>query len=226
MSNCSVTPIRLGVAILGAGASSRMGTPKLLLPWGAATVMEHLIALWRALGTMQVAVVCAPPPGAVEAELDRLGFPKENRILNSNPERGMFSSVQCAARWNGWNPALTHWAFVLGDQPHVKFGTLKQVLDFAAANVESICQPSRHSRPRHPVIVPGNVLSRLAASEAAHLKRFLLTQSELTALCEIDDPALDLDLDTPEDYKHVLRAFPPAESDRFFPPSLDAATRA
>jgi len=74
------------------------------------------------------------------------------------------------------------------------------------------------------VIVPRNALSRLAASEAPHLKRFLLTQSELTALCEIDDPALDHDLDTPEDYEHVLRAFPPAVSDRSFPPSLNAST--
>ena len=33
----------LGVIILGAGASSRMGRPKLLLPWGDTSVIGHLI---------------------------------------------------------------------------------------------------------------------------------------------------------------------------------------
>ena len=40
----------IGVIILGAGASSRMGRPKLLLPWGDTSVIGHLIRQWQALG--------------------------------------------------------------------------------------------------------------------------------------------------------------------------------
>ena len=36
--------------ILGAGASSRMGQPKLLLPWGATSVLGHQISTWQVLG--------------------------------------------------------------------------------------------------------------------------------------------------------------------------------
>ncbi|MGH7953692.1 MAG: NTP transferase domain-containing protein, partial [Limisphaerales bacterium] len=32
----------LAAIILGAGASARMGRPKLLLPWGGTTVVGHL----------------------------------------------------------------------------------------------------------------------------------------------------------------------------------------
>ena len=39
-----------GVIILAAGASSRMGRPKMLLPWGATSVLGHLIGQWQTLG--------------------------------------------------------------------------------------------------------------------------------------------------------------------------------
>jgi hypothetical protein len=47
----------LAVILLGAGASSRMGRPKLLLPWAGTTVIGRLIAQWRELGAGQIAVV-------------------------------------------------------------------------------------------------------------------------------------------------------------------------
>ena len=43
-----------GVIILGAGASSRMGRPKLLLPWRGTTVIGHIIYQWRELGAAQI----------------------------------------------------------------------------------------------------------------------------------------------------------------------------
>ena len=139
-----------GVVLLAAGASRRMGQPKLLLPWGATSVLGHLVQLWRALGAAQIAVVRPPRTGALELELDRLGFPAANRISNPAPDRGMFSSIQCAAGWPGWQARLTHWAIVLGDQPHVRQETLQQLLDFSAAHPAQVCQPARLGHGRHP----------------------------------------------------------------------------
>src|ERR1017187_7331029 len=107
----------VGVVILGAGRSARMGQPKLLLPWGGTSVLGHLIEQWQALGARQIAIVCAARDQTMQMELDRLSFAKINRICNPAPEGGMFSSIQCAVRWPGWQSALTHWAIVLGDQP-------------------------------------------------------------------------------------------------------------
>src|SRR5271169_6647644 len=89
----------LGVVILGAGASSRMGRPKLLLPWKDTTIVGHLIRQWRGLGARQIAVVHRPGDAPLAAELDRLDFPAKDRIVNPQPERGMFSSIVCAAEW-------------------------------------------------------------------------------------------------------------------------------
>lgn len=199
--------VHLGAIILGAGASSRMGKPKLLLPWGGTSVVGHLIKLWRTVGANPVTIVCASNDEAIQRELSRLGVPEDARITNPQPERGMFSSIQCAAQWERWAPELTHWAIILGDQPHVPVSTLRALLAFAAAHPNRICQPSRHGRPRHPVIVPRQAFVLLAGSQARDLREFLKTQAEPVALCDIDDAALDLDLDYPADYEQAVKGF-------------------
>jgi molybdenum cofactor cytidylyltransferase len=195
----------LGVVILAAGRSARMGKPKLLLPWAATSVLGHLIEQWQALRSRQIAVVCAPCNQPIQAELDRLGFPAQNLIINPAPDQGMFSSIRCAVQWPGWQEVLTHWAIVLGDQPHLQPQTLRQVLDFSAAHPARICQPARHGHARHPVLLPEAVFRRIAGSAEATLKEFIAAQPRQAALCELDDPGLDLDIDRPEDYDKAVR---------------------
>ena len=195
----------VGVVILAAGRSTRMGRPKLLLPWGRTSVLGHLIRQWRRLGAEQVAVVCAAGDQATQAELDRLRFPKQDRIANPAPERGMFSSIRCAAQWPGWNGALTHWAIMLGDQPHLRHETLRRALEFTAAHTDAVCQPTQGGHRRHPVFLPRRAFLRLAGSAAADLKEFLSAMPRPVALCELEDPGLDLDIDRPEDYQQALR---------------------
>lgn len=198
--------IPFAVVILAAGASSRMGRPKMLLPWGEASVIGHLVSTWRQLGARQLTVVCAPGHGALHVELERAGVPPEHRILNPTPQLGMFSSVLRAAHWTGWQPELTHWVLSLGDQPHVRLETLRALLEFAAAHPESICQPAYQGRRRHPVILPKRAFTALSHSKAEHLKQFLQDFSSV-ASCEVNDPGLNLDLDTPEDYERAIKQF-------------------
>ncbi len=196
------SPFSLGAVLLGAGRSRRMGRPKLLLPWQGASVLGHLLAQWQAAGAGQIAIVCAAGDRAIELELDRLAFPAAHRIFNPAPDRGMFSSIQCAAQWPDWQSALTHFAIALGDQPHLRQATLQALVRFSAAHPAQVCQPSRAARPRHPVFLPKAAFLDLAASPAAHLMEFLA--SFHIALCELDDPGLDLDLDCPADYEKAL----------------------
>ena len=200
----SVSP---GVVILAAGASSRMGKPKLLLPWGGTSVLGHLIQQWQAVCARQIGVVLAPDHKAVAAELDRLGFPITNRIFNPTPERGMFSSIQCAAQWPGWDSRLTHWVIVLGDQPHLQLETLRTLLEFSASHSESVCQPGRNQRARHPVLLPCRMFERLKESRAETLKQFLQDTGAERKLCELDDAGLDFDIDLLADYERAVRFY-------------------
>ncbi len=192
----------LGVIILAAGRSARMGKPKLLLPWEGTSVVGHLLATWSGLGAKQIVVVCAENDQPMEAELDHLVFPSAGRIYNPLPERGMFSSIQCSARWPGWTGGLTHWAVVLGDQPHLGDETLRTLLAFAATHAQQVCQPQHGGHRRHPVILPRPAFERLADTTSPDLKEFL--NSCEIALCALDDPGLALDIDLPEDYEKAL----------------------
>jgi molybdenum cofactor cytidylyltransferase len=201
--------VSVGVVILAAGQSTRMGRPKLLLPWGRTSVLGHLIRQWRALGAKQIAVVCAPANHPIQAELNHLGFPVRNRIINPAPKRGMFSSIRSAAQWPGWQPALNRWAITLGDQPHLRRQTLRRVLDFSAAHPAKVCQPARCGHGRHPVLLPRAVFRQLGSSRARTLKGFLRVRQRQVVLCELDDPGLDLDIDRPEDYRKAIRTAGP-----------------
>jgi CTP:molybdopterin cytidylyltransferase MocA len=138
-------------------------------------------------------------------ELDRLNFPPGNRVVNLTAESGMFSSVVCAANWNGWEPAISAWTIVLGDQPHLQNKTLQTLLAFHQAHPNSICQPSYGGHGRHPVLLPRGAWTELAWSKAHTLKDFLRETSTPLLECPIDDPHLELDLDTPEDYIKLRR---------------------
>jgi len=115
----------------------------------------------------------------------------------------MFSSIRCAAMWNGWGPKLTHVVITLGDQPHLRVETLQAVMALAKEQPDRICQPRRNGHLRHPVILPTDCFNRLLDTNASTLKEFL--ESQAVAGCDVDDPGLDLDIDEPADYERALR---------------------
>jgi len=199
----------LGVVLLAAGASARMGKPKLLLPWANTSVLGHQLRIWQELGAEQIGVVCAPEPHPVHLELNRLQGAHTERIINAHPEHGMFSSIRSAARWEGWSRNLTHWALVLGDQPHVPLEVLQALLEFAAVHRHRVSQPARAGHPRHPVVMPAPVFLELRTCPEETLKDFLDARRDRIALCDLNHGSLDLDLDSPADYERALREFAP-----------------
>jgi molybdenum cofactor cytidylyltransferase len=197
-------PIALGVVILAAGASSRMGRPKMLLPWKGTTLLGYAIKRWTQVAPAQLAVVCAADNADVAAELDRLASSRAGRVINPNSTRGMFSSIQCAARWEGWKPGLTHWAIGLGDQPELRPATVRALIGFAAQNQTNICQPAFGGRARHPVVLPRLAWNELAVASNETLRDFLHARSANVRLLQVTDPGVALDLDDPGEYERAL----------------------
>ena len=117
----------------------------------------------------------------------------------------MFSSLQCAANWPGWETDLTHWAIVLGDQPHIGEDTLRRVLEASTSALDKVCQPRQAGHRRHPVIMPKSVFRGMGHSQLGNLKEYLNTQNEI--FCELDDPALALDIDRVEDYERAKKMY-------------------
>ena len=193
----------LGVVILGAGASVRMGRPKLLLPWRGTSVIAHLVAQWRRLEATQIAIVCRREDKLLATELRRIGFPPRHCIVNPNPERGMFSSIVCAAKWKGWDARVTAWVISLGDQPHLQMETLRTVLLFHARHPDAVCQPFFEKHRRHPVLLPRDAFLALRKTHASNLHEYLQRSNFKRMECSIEDSGLSLDLDYPEDYNRL-----------------------
>jgi len=173
------------------------------LPWEETTIIGHLISQWQQLDATQIAIVIRPNDTALLEELKRLNFPQQNCIENSQPERGMFSSIICAANWNGWNAEISHFAIALGDQPHLQMKTLQTLLKFVRQHPANICQPACGGKTGHPVILPRDIFDGLQCTQAGTLKDFLKHFSARSVQCVINDSGVTLDLDTPEDYNRV-----------------------
>jgi CTP:molybdopterin cytidylyltransferase MocA len=114
----------------------------------------------------------------------------------------MFGSIRSAANWQGWQAGMTHWAIVLGDQPHLKLTTLRRLLDLATEHSDVVCQPQYQGRFAHPVLMPKHIFFKLPQTHHETLKDFLQTQRVLGCAC--DDCGLVLDIDRPEDYQRAL----------------------
>ena len=194
-------PVAFGIVILAAGASTRMGRCKLLLPWGEKTILTHLLDQWRNAVASQIAPVIDPSNELLRKALALAGFSASGWIENLSPQLGMFSSLQQASRWTGWLSTLTHWIISLGDQPHIQISTLRLLLDIARKNPTRICQPALHGRAAHPIILPANNFRELAQKDIANLRDYIRTREAFRLRLPVDDAGVSEDLNTPEDYE-------------------------
>ena len=194
--------IAFATVVLAAGRSVRMGRSKLLLPWGTTTVLGQIVQQWHHLSARRIGVVCAAGNAPIVAEIERLAMPGTHPIDSQSSASGMFGSVRSAASWQGWLPDLTHWAIVLGDQPHLKLTTLRQLLDLATKHYDVVCQPQYQGRFAHPVLMPKHIFLQLPQTRHETLRDFLQAQRVLGCAC--DDSGLALDIDWPEDYLRAL----------------------
>lgn len=81
----------IAVIILAAGASSRMGRTKALLPWRGKTVLEHLVAQVEAAAINRLVVVT----GASHAEIaGRTALGSDRLCENQDWEQGMGTSIR------------------------------------------------------------------------------------------------------------------------------------
>ncbi|HXT22069.1 MAG TPA: nucleotidyltransferase family protein [Thermoanaerobaculia bacterium] len=182
-----------------AGASSRMGRPKLALPWGASTVLESTLAALREGGVPAAVVVLAPagpladwePPAGVHT------------VVNPDPARGMASSILTGI---AALPAVPDPLLVCpADLPALRASTVAALLA-AYAERGGIVVP-RHGRRRgHPVLISPRWQARIpeVAGGEGGLRRILELAAGAVHELPVDDPGSVRDVDTPEDYARLL----------------------
>jgi molybdenum cofactor cytidylyltransferase len=191
--------------IPAAGHSRRMGRPKLALPLGEKTVLEHVIGAVRDGGVERVLLVLAPHV----AFLDRIGRDAGAEVLlltAATPD--MRTTVQRGLDWidEHWHPApADQWLLVPADHPVLDprvIRALSQALDQAAA---SIAVPSFGGKRGHPTLISWTHVAALRSVPYdqglnAYLRRFTKETVEVSW----QDDSVILDVDTPDDYDKMM----------------------
>lgn len=186
--------------LLAAGASTRMGRPKPLLDFRGETFLDRQIALFAAVCQPVIAVLghSAAQIAAGLARADRATL-----VLNSRPERGQLSSLQCGLRALPPSAAVF---FLPVDSPGVLPGTLRRLLDALQSSPEKeLVIPTHAGRRGHPVLVRGALIPEFLALDSTATARDVVHAHRASTLyLDVDDPAIHLDIDDPAAYEALL----------------------
>ncbi|MEM8859053.1 MAG: nucleotidyltransferase family protein [Chloroflexota bacterium] len=195
----------LGV-VLAAGASSRMGTSKMALKWGESTVLETTL---RNASLSSVTDILLVTGGYLELIECLPGVRTQSQVHNSNYATGeMISSIKLALNWIESRDFQPDGVFVLpGDMPLISDEMIDQLIDRWQASPTMIVAPIYDQKRGHPVLFPYEIFQQFKTLPAESVPRDLLKRfQDRMIFVEIADPAVLIDIDTPEAYKeHRLR---------------------
>jgi len=190
--------------VLAAGLSRRMGTNKLLLPFGEHTVLAQVVSVLQACPLAEIVIVTGHEREKIEASLGRHGAKCGGLrfVYNPNFAAGdMLSSIQAGLRAmrSDCDAAL----IVLGDQPQIEQRIVEQVI--AAHAPGTVIIPSFNRRGGHPILIDHACWGEILALPLdASLRELLRAHPDWPRYIEVDTESILRDMDTPEDYRRVI----------------------
>jgi molybdenum cofactor cytidylyltransferase len=152
----------LAAVILSAGASSRMGRPKALLPYREGTFLEHLIEVTRhpLIGETRVVLGAGAEDIRTIAKIE-----PSIVVLNGNWEQGQLSSI-CAGLRSLEAIATDGIVLCPVDHPLVSARLVGDLVERFYENNKPIVLPTYKGRRGHPVIFSSALYPNLLAAPA------------------------------------------------------------
>ena len=187
--------------ILAAGASTRMGRPKALLPVEGTTFIERIV---RALDDTNVDRTLVVLGHNADAMRDAIAYLGVDTAVNPDFSRGQLSSLQAAIRALDGEPVdaiLVH----LVDHPFIDSALVNRMIERFYAEGKLIVVPSFAGRRGHPVLFSSKLFPEfMSASLETGAKPVVRGHPSETLELETDEKGILVDIDTPEEYqKHV-----------------------
>lgn len=190
-----------GVIILAAGASTRMGSPKQLLPYQDNTLLQHSINVALADSFTPVIVVVGAKI------LDILPVINNYHITiveNREWQEGLGSSVRIGiSTLMDQTPLIENAILMLCDQPFVTAELLRQLVETKAATHKKIVACTYKNTAGVPVLFDKSFFSELLQLKGQDgAKKLLIQHSAEVATVPFPEGAIDID--TPEDYDKFI----------------------
>lgn len=192
----------IAAVVLAAGASSRMGQPKLLLPLDGQPVVTHVARAVVASTAHPIVVVVNQETGT------RLTphVPEPCRVVvNPDARAGMATSLRAglaAAQVDA--PQLGGILVVLADQPLVRAAQLRRLVDHARIAPADLLASAYEGTRGTPVYFPRDYFAEIEALRGDEGGRSILARHvDALTLIGLGPSALALDLDVPQDFERI-----------------------
>jgi CTP:molybdopterin cytidylyltransferase MocA len=185
-----------------------MGQPKLLLPWGGRTILDHVLTALHEAGVTHTLVVVGPQ-GAQLAEHARAGGAWVVQLADETPD--MRATVEHGLHWlsERFSPAADDaWLLVPADHPTLHAEVIRRLAEARQTSPQhSIFVPTHQGRRGHPTLLAWKHVAGVRALPAdAGLNTYIRSQGAQTLEVPVSDPTILWDLDTPADYERLLQS--------------------
>ncbi len=195
-------PLPLAVAILAAGESRRMGTPKALLPYRGKTFLEHLLEVTRhpRAGVLRIVV------GAHADEISaRLANQSEAIVVNRDWQQGQLSSIQAAIR--SLPPSATAGLLLCPvDHPIISAALVDQLIREFDSSGRRIVLPVYRGRRGHPLIFHATLYDELLdASPEVGARQVVWAHATEVSELATEEEGVTLNLNDPETLRNATK---------------------
>jgi molybdenum cofactor cytidylyltransferase len=186
--------------ILAAGASSRLGQPKQLLPYKGTTLLGWVVKQIETCKALdEVVVVLGKTAEEVQKQVE---FTNSKVVINPGTEQGCSASYRKGI--SAFDPKTEALVVLLGDQPGVDPEIVSQIVSFWQQNGNKIVLTNYQGRKGHPMIFSKELFPLLEDLHGDKAVWKLVDQHpEWVSEVQIDRP-YPRDVNTWEDYQAIL----------------------
>jgi molybdenum cofactor cytidylyltransferase len=187
----------IGIIILAAGASTRMGKPKQLLPYQGRSLLRHITEVAIASKNQPIVVVLGANAESIKPEICQLPV---QIVENLQWASGMSSSIQAGVNALGQNVEAV--VITLCDQPFVSPEVINQLVEAYRLTNKAIVACEYAGTLGVPALFHHTFFSQLMTLKQGEGAKQIIKKyiNEVTSIPFLQGK---IDIDTPDDYEQL-----------------------
>ncbi|WP_276502344.1 nucleotidyltransferase family protein [Terrimonas pollutisoli] len=197
----NITINNCAIIILAAGASTRLGRPKQLLPFNGKSLLENAVDTANEAEANPVIVVLGANAALSEKEIDEK---KVHIVENKEWKEGMATSIRCGlGTLQHIAPSADGVILMVCDQPHVSSALLNELITLQKKTASPIVTSQYKDVAGPPALFHKSVFPELQALKGDAGARKIVEKYQ-DNLATVSFEKGNVDIDTEDDYKALI----------------------